>query len=552
MQLDGPPQGRYIASPLGLIPKHDGGWRRIHDLSCPKGHSVNDFIPKEWGSLEYATFDEATEALLAQGQGAILVKKDLANAFRHIPIASSDLLLMGFFCDGFWWIDTFLPFGLRTAPFIFDLFAKGLHWILITVLHWHYVLHYLDDFLAILPPSADAVLYNTQFNDVCADLGFDVQSKKDITGTKAEFLGIQLDTTAMEARLPPEKLARMLRLIDETLATPTVTHHQLQSVVGLLSFGARVVIPGRAVLRRLFDALRLPIHSHRITTAMEADLRWWKSCLSGWNGVRLLRSTAARSSAHIWTDASGKFGLGGYLIPSPHSDPRPDFTSSRHVPTRVKRKRIQFKEMLAVKIALSLWLDSLRGTHVLLYCDNFPVCRGIEKSTIHGEAMAPLRHIALLQAKHDILITVTWIPTNLNMLADMLSRFQYYRISQLHPQLSSVRATKNISSETPPRTGTSKPLSVYRRRATSGGASPRRLAPPTPLRRGHTRSSVLSTGSAPTPSPSSPSGTGSGAWGSLGRPTRRLRHTSLDSAPPPSIEDGPPRSSSSPTRAYSA
>ncbi len=240
------------------------------------------------------------------------------------------------------------------------------------------------------------------------------------------------------------------------------------------------------------------------------------------------------------------------MIPSPHSDPRPDFTSSRHVPTRVKRKRIQFKEMLAVKIALSLWLDSLRGTHVLLYCDNFPVCRGIEKSTIHGEAMAPLRHIALLQAKHDILITVTWIPTNLNMLADMLSRFQYYRISQLHPQLSSVRATKNISSETPPRTGTSKPLSVYRRRATSGGASPRRLAPPTPLRRGHTRSSVLSTGSAPTPSPSSPSGTGSGAWGSLGRPTRRLRHTSLDSAPPPSIEDGPPRSSSSPTRAYSA
>ena len=30
------PQDHFISSPLGLVPKADGGWRRIHDLSYPK------------------------------------------------------------------------------------------------------------------------------------------------------------------------------------------------------------------------------------------------------------------------------------------------------------------------------------------------------------------------------------------------------------------------------------------------------------------------------------------------------------------------------------
>ena len=33
-----------VTSPLGLVPKADGGFRRIYNLSSPKGSSVNDFI----------------------------------------------------------------------------------------------------------------------------------------------------------------------------------------------------------------------------------------------------------------------------------------------------------------------------------------------------------------------------------------------------------------------------------------------------------------------------------------------------------------------------
>ena len=72
----------YVCSPLGLVSKHDGGWRRIHDLSFPHGDSVNDGIPHEWGALEYTTYDDAVAALMAQGTGALFVKRDLKDAFR--------------------------------------------------------------------------------------------------------------------------------------------------------------------------------------------------------------------------------------------------------------------------------------------------------------------------------------------------------------------------------------------------------------------------------------------------------------------------------------
>ena len=46
-------------------------------------------------------------------------------------------------CDNFY-IDKCLPFGLRSAPFLFNMVADALHWIL-----QHYfanLFHYLDDF----------------------------------------------------------------------------------------------------------------------------------------------------------------------------------------------------------------------------------------------------------------------------------------------------------------------------------------------------------------------------------------------------------------------
>ena len=86
----------FISSPLGLAPKSNGKWHWIHHLSYPRGRSVNCYIPKEWGALEYTTFDEAKQEVIRLGRSSTMVKYDLTDAFRHIPMSSQDWWLLGF------------------------------------------------------------------------------------------------------------------------------------------------------------------------------------------------------------------------------------------------------------------------------------------------------------------------------------------------------------------------------------------------------------------------------------------------------------------------
>jgi hypothetical protein len=166
-----------------LVPKSDGTWRRIPHLSRPAGNLVNNHIPSEYGALKYSTFHQALDLVRTAGPGSILIKRDLANAFRHIPVSPEDWWLLGFQQGNHWWFDKFLPFGLRTSLYLFNFFSSGLRWMLQHHYGWDALLHYLDDFLNIasghLPdPRKKAKQFGDQFNDLCTELGFDVRHKK--------------------------------------------------------------------------------------------------------------------------------------------------------------------------------------------------------------------------------------------------------------------------------------------------------------------------------------------------------------------------------------
>jgi len=70
--------------------------RVIFDLSSPRGFSVNDGIPKEYGTLVYETLNNAVQLIAQAGKGAVLAKRDLKAAFRHIPVHPCDYWLLVF------------------------------------------------------------------------------------------------------------------------------------------------------------------------------------------------------------------------------------------------------------------------------------------------------------------------------------------------------------------------------------------------------------------------------------------------------------------------
>lgn len=60
--------------------------------------------------------------------------------------------------------------------------------------------------------------------------------------TCLEFLGIEIDTAAMQARLPGDKLVRLGALIVEWRQKKKYTRRDLQTLVGHLSYACNVAV----------------------------------------------------------------------------------------------------------------------------------------------------------------------------------------------------------------------------------------------------------------------------------------------------------------------
>ncbi len=146
-------------SRFGVIPKNHqpGKWRLIVDFSHPKGACVNEGIERELCSLSYTSIDEAVRQVISMGRGTQLAKLDLESAYRIIPVQPDDRLLLGVKWQGQIFIDTALPFGLRSAPKVFTAFADGLMWIMLKN-GVSEVIHYLDDYLFFGSPASGNVL----------------------------------------------------------------------------------------------------------------------------------------------------------------------------------------------------------------------------------------------------------------------------------------------------------------------------------------------------------------------------------------------------------
>ena len=158
---------------------------------------------------------------MSSGQGTLLAKIDIENAFRNVPVHPHDRHLLGLVWDGKLYIDTVLPFGLRSAPKIFNAIADGLQWIAmergVTNLD-----HFLDDFITTGHPRSNECSNNlVLLMDTCKILNLPLAlSKLEGPSTCLVFLGIELDTLLLQLRLPYPKLMRLKRTLLTVSAPP--------------------------------------------------------------------------------------------------------------------------------------------------------------------------------------------------------------------------------------------------------------------------------------------------------------------------------------------
>jgi hypothetical protein len=444
------PSPPYICSPLGLVPKHDKGWRRIHHLSHPPGRSVNDHIRPDSAALKYVTLEEIWATIIKTGHGSTIVKRDIQDAFRIIPVAILQQWLLGFQVDGKYYQETCLPFGLSTSPFLFNIFSEAFHWILESRLHWVNLHHYLDDFIRVIKasPHTPAILHTLKkdYIKVTDELGIPRNDAKDHEGQVAELLGIEHDTTTFEARLPPAKLAKAILLTSQALRRRSLTLLETQSLAGFLSFCAKVVRLGRTFLRNIWDFLAsFPTSATRacrrsLPRRVKTDLSWWNMLLPQFNGKHLF-DDSSRPRFHLYTDASS-VGLGGFYFPATSVQANwEDYTTtldpinafSIRIPRGKRHQHINTHEMRAVLQSFKRWQSIWARGVVIIHTDNTATLSGLNKGSIRGPSMEPLRALLLLAAAADIELKGVWLASKDNGLADALSRFNADSITNWCP-----------------------------------------------------------------------------------------------------------------------
>ena len=317
--FDSPPLPDLHVSGFGVIPKagQPGKWRLILDLSSPHGSSVNDAIDPDLFSLQYIKFDDVVAMVTKLGRGALMAKFDVQSAYRNVAVLPSQRYLLGMKWRSKFFVDLVLPFGLRSAPFIFNSVAELVEWIL----HHNYsireLLHYLDDYITAGPPeSPDCARNLAVASSVCLTLGLPLHPDKTVgPSTCLTVLGIELNTILQVARLPTAKLLDIKLLLREWRSRRWCTRVQLESLIGKLHHACLVVWPGRTFLRRminLLSAFRSRDHPIRLNVEFRLDLLWWIQFIKEWNGTNffLLPGLMPVTDLFVTSDAAGAIGYG--------------------------------------------------------------------------------------------------------------------------------------------------------------------------------------------------------------------------------------------------
>ena len=233
----------------------------IPNLSYPLGESVNDSIPAELTRVHYATIQNTISFIKST--------QFIESAFRIITVAPNDTPLLGFCWRDKYYMDAVLPMGCASSCAIFESFSTAVEWVAEHKLGLTKVIHVLDDFLVLAESKEKCERDLHAFMNMCQHLGVPLAPTKTVGPcTTIQFLGITIDTVAMETCVPDDKLDKGRLLIRSFLAKHKVTLREAQSLAGLLEFMCCVIRFERAFSRRLIDltlAVTKPNHHIRLT-----------------------------------------------------------------------------------------------------------------------------------------------------------------------------------------------------------------------------------------------------------------------------------------------
>ena len=141
------------------------------------------------------------------------------------------------------------------------------------------VVNYLDDYCIISSTVAEGLHHQATVITILRRIGFFMSFKKLRShDTTLRFLGIGIDSVALEMRLPEDKLAKLMLTLDSIKGCRKTTRRELEQLGGILAHCSKVVKGGRTFCPQIYDAInsvREPHYKVRLAAGLREGVDWW-------------------------------------------------------------------------------------------------------------------------------------------------------------------------------------------------------------------------------------------------------------------------------------
>lgn len=238
----------------------------------------------------------------------------------------------------------------------------------------------------------------------------------------------------MEARLPLNKVQRILEFIDTLLGMPYCTKHELLLLLGHFNFASRVILPGRSFVSYLLSIAYSVKDLHQIVkldSHCHEDLNMWQKFLQEWNGVSLFYQPdfTTNFDMKLFSDASlVGFGtiFGTQWFCSAWAKQLPAISDGD--------LSMVFRELYPIVAAAVVWGKHWTTKRVLFMCDNQSSVRMVQIA--RSQCLAIMRLMRILTwtaAINNFHFSAKHLPGCTNLAANSLSCLSFQKFGMVAP-----------------------------------------------------------------------------------------------------------------------
>ena len=372
-------------------PKPNGSARIILNLSAPAGLSVNDGIDIDEFPAKMSSTAKWLKVLNRAGRGALMLKLDWAEAYKHVRVRPEDRCLQYFSWLGRDFVELALIFGAKSSVGIYDRLAKVVLGIVILLANFaaDMVCQHLDDVCAAAEEgSTELGKFEETYRKVAQQVGVrlaptDDKEKAFSPCTRGTVLGVTYDTVRWTWEIPAEKLGRLVAQIRAALEAEELRQDEVWSLVGRIVHYAPLIPGGRFNM----DQLMKVNHVSEEKGCMVKLGREVKRQLAFW--LLLLKATAGGCSIpgeaklpawtwEVWTDAAGGTlesvgrGVGGVALGFWFYIPwsRRVNGGGRDLDGKKLGRKLSALELVGPLVTVAAGFDLCRGRPVRVWVDN--------------------------------------------------------------------------------------------------------------------------------------------------------------------------------------